>query len=182
MSSNAAESVQPDAEIAQPSSAAEAVRGRLRDMMLQGRTSGRPNRSLTWQNEATAYDKLRATALIGVPALFDTALADLLGITLRQSRQLTGDTGFDDLSTALNASGLDAEEAFVITAAIFPSRFGHPESIRLFLERFNSMNREEARAKLRDWKGDTLATALQTMTLKPQNTNRPDDRTALKAS
>ena len=107
------------------------------------------------------YAKLRDTALTGVRAFFQTALADALGIDFRQAQSIAGKSHFDDLMAALKFLELPEEQAFVITSALYPSRFGHAEAIRLFLERYQLCHRQRAADKVRGWKAATLAAALR---------------------
>src|SRR6185295_5898668 len=90
------------------------------------------------------YAKLRDTALTGVRAFFQTALADALGIDFRQAQSITGRFGFDELLAALKFLELPEEQAFVVMSALHPSRFGHAEAIRLFLERYHLCHRQRA--------------------------------------
>ena len=107
------------------------------------------------------YARLRDTALTGVRAFFQTALADALGIDFRQAQSIAGKSQFDDLIAALKFLELPEEQAFVITAALYPSRFGHGEAIKLFLERYHLCHRQAAADKVRGWKAATLATAIR---------------------
>ena len=49
----------------------------------------------------------------------------------------------------------------MIAAAVFPARFAHPESIRLFAERCRSLSQEVAAERVRGWKQEALANQLQ---------------------
>jgi uncharacterized protein (DUF2336 family) len=139
---------------------AESVRQKLRGMMLpptpdtdDGRTSAPAIR-----NER--FSKLRATALTGHLNYFQAALAEVLGIDLRQAKMITEATNYGDLSLALRVLDLEVEQAFLIMAAIFPGFFSHAEGIRLFVDRYRLSHRETAREKLRGWKAETIAARL----------------------
>ena len=54
---------------------------------------------------------------------------------------IAGKFEFDDLLAALKFLELPEEQAFVMTSALYPSRFGHAEAIRLFLERYQLCHR-----------------------------------------
>ena len=59
-------------------------------------------------------------------AFFQTALADALGIDFRQAQSIAGKSEFDDLLAALKYLELPEEQAFVITAALYPVSSGTP--------------------------------------------------------
>ena len=163
---NASPAPQPPLESRMLGVAAEAVRERLRTMM---RPAGEPEAA----TEATTtleygrgprpalYARLRDTALTGVRAFFQTALADALGIDFRQAQSIAGKSQFDDLIAALKFLELPEEQAFVIIAALHPGRFGHGEAIKLFLERYHLCHRQAAADRVRGWKAATLATAIR---------------------
>jgi uncharacterized protein (DUF2336 family) len=155
--------VQPQASIAVPGAAAEAIREKLRAMMrpADGDGSGTTRLEFGRGPRPALYARLRDTALTGVSAFFQTALADALGIDFRQAQSITGKSGYDDLLAALKFLELPEEQAFVVTSALYPARFGHAEAIRLFLERYHLCHRQRAADKVRGWKEATLAAALQ---------------------
>lgn len=140
---------------------AEEVRGRLRAMMHPNRPGLRfENRDGAVFDEGAGskhYEKLRTTALTGVPAFFQTALADALNIDFAKARSLTETGSYSYLMVALRALDLDEAQAFLLTAAVFPSMFGHPETIRLFLERYTVLHRDAALEQVGYWKVDALA-------------------------
>lgn len=154
--------------------AAESVRQRLRGMMLPAADA---DDTQTPAIRDARFAKLRATALTGHPGYFQAALAEVLGIDLRQAKAITEATGYGDLSLALRVLDLEVEQAFLITAAIFPSFFSHAEGIRLFVDRYRLSHRETAREKLRGWKAETIATRLGRGTDAPRrsglNANEP---------
>lgn len=138
--------------IAKRASDVEEVRQRLRGMMrpMQGM-------SASWKQKAEPYRKLRSTALTGVAEIFETALADTLNISRLQARRIGAGPSYALLLLALRALDLSAEQAFVITAAVFTRAFEHPEAIRLFLERFDNLDRDAARDSIRGWRADAVA-------------------------
>jgi uncharacterized protein (DUF2336 family) len=107
------------------------------------------------------YEKLKGTALTGNAVLFQTALADALGIEFRQAEALTGRAAIGDLLAALKYLELPEEHAFVIAAALHPTEFGHAEAIRLFMRRYHLIHRNAAADKVRGCKEATLAAALK---------------------
>ncbi len=165
---------------------AEAVRDRLRAMMLP---AGDPApRSAVPAEERTqrssAYGRLRATALTGNPAFFQTALADALGIGFRQAKAIATASTYADLAMALRALDIDTEGALLIVLAVYPSLFAHAESVRLFVERYELCHREKARDRLRGWRAETLADAMaDAPTIKSgANANRQGSAGRLRAS
>jgi uncharacterized protein (DUF2336 family) len=168
--------------------AAESVRRRLRTMMLPT-GSGEGNLPPDLVAGKASFAKLRAAALSGRIGYFQMALADVLGIGFRQAEAITEATGYADLILALRVLELEAEQAFLLAAAIFPAHFGRPEGIRLFIDRYRLSHREAARERLRGWKAETLAASLARETATPGqnglNSNRREQPPApgvLKAS
>lgn len=139
----------------EPGIAAENARRRLRSLMRIG-------------NEATAaeggpftgtdtYKKLRETALTGNAAFFQTALADALDIDFSTARSLTANQNYASLLAALRSLDLSEDRAFLITVAVYPSQFPHPQAIRTFLDRYRLLHRDAAVDKVRLWKAETLS-------------------------
>jgi len=141
---------------------AEAVRDRLRSMMLPA--GDQAPRSMLPEEERlprpAAYGRLRATALTGNPAFFQTALADALGIGFRQAKAIATASAYTDLVLALRALEIDTEGALLVVLAVYPSMFGHAESVRLFVDRYELCHPEKARDRLRGWRAETLADAM----------------------
>ncbi|WP_376705063.1 DUF2336 domain-containing protein [Mesorhizobium sp. ISC25] len=126
--------------------AAETVRRRLRSMMRAGSFV-----------EPQTYVKLRETALTGNAAFFQTALADALEVDFSTARTLTVSHNYTPLLAALRALDLSEDKAFLITAAIYPTEFPHPQAIRIFLDRYRLLHRDAALDRLRGWKADTVS-------------------------
>jgi uncharacterized protein (DUF2336 family) len=142
-------------------STAEETRRKLRAMMRPSGGEARfENRSGKVFDESAGfrhYEKLRTTALTGVPAFFQTALADALDVEFDRARSLTETGSYYYLMVALKALGLEESQAFLLTAAVFPSHFAHPETIRLFLERYGQLHRDAAIEKVGYWKVDSFS-------------------------
>lgn len=165
---------------------AEEVRDRLRSMMLPAGDLA-PRSAIPAEDRSprpSAYGRLRATALTGNPAFFQTALADALGIGFRQAKTIATASTYADLALALRALDVDTEGALLIVLAVFPSLFGHAESVRLFVERYELCHREKARDRLRGWRAETLADAMaDAPPIKSGvNGNKPGSDGRLKAS
>jgi uncharacterized protein (DUF2336 family) len=145
----------------EPVQTAEEIRRKLQAMMRPAGNAARfENRSGKIFDESAGfrhYERLRATALTGVPAFFQTALADALDIEFGRARSLTETGSYYYLMVALKALGLEEAQAFLLTAAVFPSHFAHPETIRLFLERYGQLHRDAAIEKVGYWKVDSFS-------------------------
>jgi uncharacterized protein (DUF2336 family) len=144
-----------------PPPTAEETRRKLRAMMRpaggQARFENRAGKVFDESAGFRHYEKLRSTALTGVPAFFQTALADALDIEFDRARSLTETGSYYYLMVALKALGLDEAQAFLLAAAAFPSHFAHPETIRLFLERYGQLHRDAAIEKVGYWKVDSYS-------------------------
>jgi uncharacterized protein (DUF2336 family) len=157
----AARDERPAAREERPARTAEETRRQLRTMMRPSGSHARfENRSGKVFDESAGfrhYEKLRSTALTGVPAFFQTALADALDVEFDRARSLTETGSYYYLMVALKALGLEESQAFLLTAAIFPAHFAHPETIRLFLERYGQLHRDAAIEKVGYWKVDSFS-------------------------
>ncbi|MGY6708747.1 MAG: hypothetical protein ACXIVF_10505 [Rhizobiaceae bacterium] len=141
---------------------AEETRQKLREMMVPAEPSRAPTTAseyptplpalARWRAAPGAFDKLRSAALTGLRELFGQTLARTLGISLAQGEALASEHGLHDLPIALRALELRQEEAFLLAACLFGSRYAHPEAIRHFLDRFTSVSVAAARDTVRDWK------------------------------
>lgn len=140
--------------------AAEEARHRLRTMMRVDAAAARGIDMLV-PGDRGVFGKLRDTAFTGNDAFFQTALADALGMTAEAIRPLVNTPGYSTLLAALRAIDLGEEQAFMITAAIFPSQFPHPEAIRMFVERYRALDRETALERVRGWKLEMVAHWIQ---------------------
>jgi len=134
-----------------PGIAAENARRRLRSMMRGDESTTRGPFT-----GADTYVKLRETALTGNPAFFQTALADALDIDFSTARSLTANQNYASLLAALRSLDLSEDRAFLITVAVYPSQFPHPQAIRAFLDRYRLLHRDVAVDKVRLWKADAL--------------------------
>jgi uncharacterized protein (DUF2336 family) len=163
-----------------PGDAAETARRRLRTMML---AEGEATSVNPFAGSAT-YSKLRETALTGNAAFFQTALADALDIDFSTARSLTEHSSYVSLLAALRALDLSEDRAFLITVAVYPREFPHPQAIRIFLDRYRLLHHEAALEKLRGWKAETLSRSVRGNALAAANADQaPDgDKASLGAS
>ncbi|OBQ60159.1 hypothetical protein [Mesorhizobium erdmanii] len=138
-----------------PGIAAENARRRLRSMMRTG------DEALAAKVDAfpgsETYVKLRETALTGNAAFFQTALADALDIDFSTARSLTANQNYGPLLAALRSLDFSEDRAFLITVAIYPSLFPHPQAIRTYLDRYRLLHRDVALDRVRNWKAETLS-------------------------
>ncbi|TGQ66944.1 MAG: hypothetical protein E5V49_16355 [Mesorhizobium sp.] len=138
--------------------AAENARRRLRSMMRTG------DEALAAQvdpfTSPDTYGKLRETALTGNAAFFQTALADALDIDFSTARSLMANQNYGSLLAALRSLDLSEDRAFLITVAVYPSQFPHPQAIRAFLDRYRVLHRDVALDRVRGWKAETLSRAV----------------------
>lgn len=126
----------------------EAIRRQLREVMREaGRSGGTPA-----QDPTLLYARLREAALSENAHTVVEALSAALGISAARARRLFQGTGYGDLLTGLRALELKAEEAFLLTAALFPAEVAHPAAIRLFLERYGAASPQAARERLARWR------------------------------
>ena len=135
--------------------AAENARRRLRSMMRTGDDAAATTADPF--TGADTYVKLRETALTGNAAFFQTALADALDIDFSIARSLTANQNYASLLAALRSLDLSEDKAFLITVAVYPTQFPHPQAIRTFLDRYRLLHREAAQDKVRHWKAETLS-------------------------
>lgn len=163
-----------------PGSAAESARRRLRSMML---AEGEATSVNPFVGSAT-YGKLRETALTGNAAFFQTALADALDIDFSTARALTEQSSYVSLLAALRALDLSEDRAFLITVAVYPREFPHPQAIRIFLDRYRLLHHEAALEKLRGWKAETLSRSVRSNAPAAANADQAPDgeKASLKAS
>jgi uncharacterized protein (DUF2336 family) len=137
--------------------AEEAARDRLRSMMQPGtQQTGIARRA-----ENRTFAKLRDAAFTGNTSAFQTALVETLGLTPATVSKITDTSSYSPLLAALRSLYLGEEQIFMIAASVFPARFAHPESIRLFAERCRSLSQEVAAERVRSWKMEALANQMQ---------------------
>lgn len=138
-------------------SEADRVRKRLRTLM---RSTDEPSAAVAARWKAASREdfmKLRATVLSGHRAFFQTALADTLGIGFQFARALTESPRYDELIAALRALDLSEEQAFLLTAALYPAAVNGAEGIRIFLDRYRLCGLEAARRRLQAWETEPPA-------------------------
>ncbi|BCH03192.1 hypothetical protein EFV37_28060 [Mesorhizobium loti] len=138
-----------------PGIAAENARRRLRSMMRTGDEAS--TAKVDAFPASDTYVKLRETALTGNAAFFQTALADALDIDFSTARSLTASQNYASLLAALRSLDFSEDRAFLITVAIYPSLFPHPQAIRTYLDRYRLLHRDVALDRVRGWKAEALS-------------------------
>ncbi|MBU0581918.1 MAG: DUF2336 domain-containing protein [Alphaproteobacteria bacterium] len=134
--------------------AADNARRRLRSMMRPDPAYG--SRIAVPASSRTPYERLRDTALSGSPVLFQTALADTLGLDFAQAGSVLLPTSHARLLTALRALDLDVEQAFLIAAATYPSHFPQAEKVRLFAATYRDLRHEAALERVAAWRQEVV--------------------------
>ncbi len=135
--------------------AAERMRHRLRGVMASA-AQVEPAASTATPIE-TRLARLKVTALSGNPAFFQTALADALEVDLPVAREIATAEDYTSLIAALKSLEMKEEQAFLLTATVFPASFSNAAAIRLFIESFRLMRREAAKEALRGWRAASAA-------------------------
>lgn len=150
---------------------AETARQRLRAIMAADQADS--SRKQDSSSEQTPFARLRDTALTGNAALFQTALADVLGLDYTTARSLTESATYSALLVALRALDLREEKAFLVLAAVFPALFPHAQAIRVLLDRYRALHPDAARQKVDEWKAASLYKALDEIVHMPANADTP---------
>ncbi|MBZ9996077.1 hypothetical protein [Mesorhizobium sp. BH1-1-4] len=145
-----------------PGVAAENARRRLRSMMRTGDEASAAK--VDAFPGADTYVKLRETALTGNAAFFQTALADALDIDFSIAQSLTANQNYAPLLAALRSLDFSEDRAFLITVAVYPGLFPHPQAIRAYLDRYRLLHRDVALDRVRGWKAETLSKAVRNAT------------------
>lgn len=151
----------PSLEPSRPGGQAEETRARLRAMMAVGGEAQPTLSGSGRQSESAIHDRLRKTALTGIPSLFQTALADLADIDFTQAAPLSLRARRRSLVLVLRGLGLNAEQAFLLVCAVDPNAHPNAESIRLFVENFNLTRVEAGREEIRRLRADSIAAVLR---------------------
>ncbi len=142
---------------------AEAVRGRLRQIMAGSQPASLPfpHSSATSQTSGVLdYRRMKANVLSGNLAFFQTALSDALGIEYATAEAIVESRSYDDLIAALKRIDLSEEEAFLLVCAACPDRFGKVEEIRAFTERYRALPPCPSASRSPDGFGPVSETAL----------------------
>ena len=139
---------------------AEETRDQLRAMMRPASASTRAGRAdqrvqLRWDGDPGPYRKLRSTALMGVAAIFHTALAGALGISVDTARTITEETSPRSLMLALRALSLSQEEAFLIVRCVSTGAPADPRAIAAFLDAYDALSQHDLETAISSWKGES---------------------------
>jgi uncharacterized protein (DUF2336 family) len=146
------------AEKKQPGQAAENVRQQLRALIERGR--GVQIANTNQQGGTDIFVRLREAALIGNAPLLQSVLADALEIGTVSARTLTEALDYRELYTALRAVNLTEEQAFLVTASVYPECFNVSEDIRTFLNGYRELDPIAARETIHRWRKETTSQAI----------------------
>ncbi len=135
---------------AQTGVAAARMRDRLRGFMMPEQRVAAPSHAAD-EARAKLFARLKMTALTGNISFFQTALSDALDIEFAVAQEITAGSGYAGLLAALKMLDLSEEQSFMLTVAAFPAHFAHAEAVRLFSERYQSMQHEAAVDLVRGW-------------------------------
>ncbi len=108
-------------------------------------------------NNETYHPELRESALSGRPALFQTGLADALGLEFAIAKRITDGERLTDFAIALKALDASTEFAFLLVSALHPNAFESTQDIRWFLAKYDALIAEKSRETVRRWKVDDAA-------------------------
>ncbi|MEP2458867.1 MAG: hypothetical protein ABJH80_04845 [Nitratireductor sp.] len=112
-----------------------------------------PDSQVDEAHDDERFRKLRAAALAENREPFFRALAETVSLPYDTARMIARARTCDDLLVALRSLDLSEEQAFLLACAASPWRFPQRRNIRLFLEKFRSISREAARARVdSDWR------------------------------
>lgn len=100
--------------------------------------------------------RLEKLALHDQEGVFITALADLSGLPISKILKFTRRKTSSELSTLLKSFDIDANAAFVMCAVFYPTIASNRAEIRLFLDRHNAMDTDQAKDMVRGWKASEI--------------------------
>lgn len=147
---------------------ADDVREKLRSIGLQERMA-EPDQH--WRS-------LRDTATTGIPALFQTALADALEAGFATAGQIAAHR---PLNAALRGLDLTAERAFLLNCALYPQDSVDAISVRQFIADYEALDRNDVHV----WLVRFVVTgpaAMKSDPVTPANTDDANSSRVLKAS
>ena len=107
---------------------------------------------LRWEGDPGAYLKLRSTALAGVPALFHTALADALDISVERAREVADGSDVSLLIVAFRALDLTPEQAFLVYHCLHMTGPGDRKAVRGFLDAYQALTQDQAAGIVATWR------------------------------
>jgi len=142
-----AESVTP-ADAGPERTAADTVRDELRGMMRPASAVAASGGAPNWKRAASAYPKLLSTAATGRRALFQTAIADALGLDFATASKVVNAVDGRLLVSAFRALDLTPEQAFTLFALIYPGGFSSTDIVAGFLDRYHGADMEAARERI----------------------------------
>jgi Uncharacterized protein conserved in bacteria len=131
----------------------EQVRDRLR-ALASGSTQQEPEPEAEEAPQAPSglYMDLLRAALSSNADAFPRALAGALDLTVVRARRICSAITYSDLIACLKYLHLRPEEAFLLTAAYYPSQLFYGPAIRLFLDRYETLRIDDVELRLEEWR------------------------------
>lgn len=93
--------------------------------------------------------------------LFQTALADALGVSFRRAGQIIAERPGSDLFFAFSALGLSFAEAYFVIGLIYGASEASREDLKAFAQSYTAIDAETARATVRRWKAQEISDHLR---------------------
>jgi len=134
------------------SPALDEVRHQLRTLMKSDEPDEDRAASLPEQEVAGPYRLLRTAALAPNVDAFPSALSHALGVSDFRARRICTAITYSDLLISLKNLDLSEEQAFFLTAALYPSQLFYGPAIRLFVDRYRAIEPVEAERRLQEWR------------------------------
>lgn len=130
------------------------MRAALRDIMEESAAVRR-------HGEDDVAAALIEKALDDNPALFETALADALAVSLDRARRIIGEDPGPDFFFALRALGLVAQDVYFLTGLVYGSAEAEKAELREFARGYGAIDAETAQAAVRRWKAEEISEKLR---------------------
>jgi uncharacterized protein (DUF2336 family) len=133
----------------------------LRDMHAALRDILEESASATDGGEDRLAGALIEKALDENPALFETALADALGVGIERARRVIGQEPGADFFCGLRSLGLLVQDAYFLTGLVYGVAPADKSELREFTRGYKAIDTETALATVRRWKADEISQKLR---------------------
>ena len=138
------------------------VRTALRDIMEE-------NASLVAsEGDSELAAGLIEKALDDNPALFETALADALGVSMSRARRIIGTEPGTDFFSALRSLGLTVQASYFVTGLVYGIAEAQKPELREFARGYRAIAIDSARATVRRWKAEEISLKLRRYRPRPE--------------
>jgi uncharacterized protein (DUF2336 family) len=128
------------------------VRAALRDIMEE---------SASAELDDEAGGVLLRKALDDNGALFQTALADALGVSFGRSGRIIGSEPGAEFFSALRALDLSMQDAYFLTGLVYGIAEASRDELKAFARSYTAIDRDAARAAVRRWKAEEISQRLR---------------------